>query len=42
MGLSNLSIHASGDTAWSAYDFTFVGKRANGQPSASKGWESHV
>ena len=39
---SNLSIHVSGDTAWSAYDFTFVGKLANGQPSASRGWESHV
>ena len=40
--ISNVHIHASGNSAWSAFDWSFTGKLANGQPMASKGRESHV
>jgi len=39
---SSVSIDVLGDTAWLAYDWTFTGKLANGQPIASKGWESQM
>ena len=38
---SNVSIVVAGDAAWVVYDFVFTGKRADGQPFTSKGWESH-
>ena len=39
---SNVSIQVMGDSAWLAFDWAFTAKLANGQPMASKGWESHV
>lgn len=39
---SNVSLRVMGDAAWLAYDWTFAGKLANGQPTASKGWESQM
>ena len=39
---SNVSIDVVGDSAWLAYDWTFTGKLPNGQPIASKGWESQM
>ena len=39
---SNVSIRVRTDSAWLAYDWTFTGKLANGQSTASKGWESQV
>ena len=39
---SNVSTHMMGDSAWLAFDWAFTAKLANGQPTASKGWESHV
>jgi ketosteroid isomerase-like protein len=39
---SNVSMRVMGDAAWLAYDWTFTGKLANGQPTASTGWESQV
>jgi ketosteroid isomerase-like protein len=39
---SSVSIDVLGDSAWLAYDWTFTGKLANGQPIASKGWESQM
>ena len=39
---SNVSMDVMGDSAWLAYDWTFTGKLANGQPMASKGWESQM
>jgi len=39
---SNVSLRVMGDAAWLAYDWTFTGKLANGQPTASKGWESQM
>ena len=39
---SNVSLHVMGDSAWLAFDWAFTAKLANGQPIASKGWESHV
>src|SRR5579862_3965077 len=38
---SNVSIVVAGDAAWVVYDFVYTAKLANGQPFASKGWESH-
>lgn len=38
---SHVTIHAVGDAAWAAFDWTFSGKLANGQSMTSKGWESH-
>jgi ketosteroid isomerase-like protein len=38
----NAGIHVEGDTAWAAFDWSFTGKLADGQPMMSKGWESHV
>jgi ketosteroid isomerase-like protein len=38
---SNISIRVAGDAAWAVFDWTFAAKLANGQPIASKGWESH-
>ena len=38
----NVGIHVDGDTAWAAFDWSFTGKLADGQPMTSKGWESHV
>lgn len=37
----NVSIVVAGDAAWLVYDFVYTAKRADGQPFASKGWESH-
>lgn len=39
---SDLSVQVVGDTAWAVFDWSFAAKRADGQPFASKGWESHV
>jgi ketosteroid isomerase-like protein len=39
---SNLVIRVAGDTAWSAFDWTFTGKTQDGRTVTSKGWESHV
>jgi len=39
---SNVVIHTNGNSAWSAFNWDFTGKLANGQPMTSKGWESHV
>jgi len=39
---SNVSLDVIGDSAWLAYDWTFTGKLANGQPITSKGWESQM
>ena len=39
---SIVSIHVSGDTAWLVDDWTFTGKLADGGPTMSEGWESHV
>jgi len=39
---SNVSMHVMGDSAWLAFDWAFTAKLANGQPMASKGWESHM
>jgi ketosteroid isomerase-like protein len=39
---SNVSMGVMGGSAWLAYDWTFTGKLATGQPMASKGWESQV
>ena len=39
---SNVSLHVMGDSAWLAFDWAFTAKLANGEPIASKGWESHV
>ena len=39
---SNVSVQIMGDSAWLAYDWEFAGTLANGQPTASKGWETQV
>ena len=39
---SNVSMRVVGDAGWLAYDWTFTGKLANGQPTSSKGWESQM
>lgn len=39
---TDVSVQVVGDTAWAVFDWSFVAKRADGQPFASKGWESHV
>ena len=39
---SNVSMHVMADSAWLAFDWAFTAKLANGQPMASKGWESHM
>jgi len=39
---SDVSVHVIGDSAWLTFDWAFAAKLANGQPIASKGWESHV
>ena len=39
---SNVTVRVMGDSAWLAFDWAFTAKLANGQPIASKGWESHV
>jgi ketosteroid isomerase-like protein len=39
---SNVAIRVAGDTAWLVFDWTFTGKTGDGQPIATKGWESQV
>lgn len=39
---NDVSIQVVGDTAWTVFDWSFAATRADGQPFASKGWESHV
>jgi ketosteroid isomerase-like protein len=39
---SNVAIRVAGDTAWSAFDWTFNGTFPDGRTITSKGWESHV
>jgi uncharacterized protein (TIGR02246 family) len=39
---SNVSVQVTGDSAWLAYDWEFAGTLADGQPTASKGWETQV
>jgi ketosteroid isomerase-like protein len=39
---SNVSVQVRGDSAWLAYDWEFAGTLADGQPTASKGWETQV
>jgi ketosteroid isomerase-like protein len=39
---SDVSLQVNGDTAWAVFDWSFAAKLADGQPFASKGWESHV
>jgi ketosteroid isomerase-like protein len=39
---SDVSVRVVGDTAWAVFDWSFAAKLADGQPYASKGWESHV
>ena len=39
---SDVSVQVVGDTASAVFDWSFAAKRADGQPFASKGWESHV
>lgn len=39
---SDVSVQVGGDTAWAVFDWSFAAKGADGQPFASKGWESHV
>jgi ketosteroid isomerase-like protein len=38
----NVGIHVDRDTAWAAFDWSFAGTLADGQPTSAKGWESHV
>lgn len=38
----NVSVQVIGDSAWLAYDWEFAGTLADGQPMASKGWETQV
>jgi ketosteroid isomerase-like protein len=38
----NVHIQVNGNSAWAVFDWSFTAKLANGQPFASKGWESHV
>jgi ketosteroid isomerase-like protein len=39
---SGVTVRVVGDAAWAVFDWSFAAKRADGQPFASKGWESHV
>jgi ketosteroid isomerase-like protein len=39
---SNVLMRVKGDSAWLAFDWVFNAKLTNGQPIASKGWESHM
>jgi ketosteroid isomerase-like protein len=39
---SNVVIQVAGDTAWLVFDWAFTAKSPDGQPIASKGWESQV
>ena len=39
---SDVSVRVAGDAAWAVFDWSFVATRADGQPFASRGWESHV
>jgi len=39
---SDVLMRVKGDSAWLAFDWTFSAKLTNGQPIASKGWESHM
>lgn len=39
---SNVSLQVMGDSAWLAYDWEFAGTLADGQSTASKGWETQV
>ena len=39
---SNVAMGVKGDSAWLVYDWTFAGKLANGESTASKGWESQM
>jgi ketosteroid isomerase-like protein len=39
---SDVTVRVVGDAAWAVFDWSFAAKRADGQPFASKGWESHV
>ena len=38
---ANVSIVVAGDVAWLVYDFTFTGKRVDGEAFGFTGWESH-
>lgn len=40
--LENVAIQASGDVAWAVFDWEFSGKRTDGQPHKSRGWETQV
>jgi ketosteroid isomerase-like protein len=39
---SSVSLRVAGDIAWVVFDWSFAATRADGQPYASTGWESHV
>jgi ketosteroid isomerase-like protein len=39
---SDVSIQVVADTAWAVFDWSFSATRADGEPFAAKGWESHV
>jgi ketosteroid isomerase-like protein len=39
---SDVTVRVVGDAAWAVFDWSFAATRADGQPFASKGWESHV
>jgi len=39
---SDVSVRVVGDAAWAVFDWSFAAKRADGEPFASRGWESHV
>ena len=39
---SNIEVHVSANTAWAAFDWTFVSTLANGQAHTSKGWETQI
>jgi ketosteroid isomerase-like protein len=39
---SDVSVRVVGDAAWVVFDWAFAATRTDGQPFASRGWESHV
>lgn len=39
---TNVVIHTAGDSAWLVFDWTFTAKSTDGQPIATKGWETQV
>lgn len=39
---SNLNVRVDGDVAWAAFEWTFEATQADGQPMASRGFETQV